>query len=140
MSHVLYDANLILQVVTIILLLLGRNYARRKKFRTHGLLMTTATTIHVLGILLIMAPSFIRYFGILIGPPTLGVMITWVHAAAGIAAAALAIFVVTRWRLQTSTVACARRRKLMKPLLYLWGATLLLGIGFYSWYYILGYP
>jgi len=136
MSHLLYDANLILQIVTIALLFLGRSYAKRKRFRTHGLIMTTATTLHVLSILLIMAPSFIRYFGALLGPPTLGIVITWIHAASGIVAAALALLVVTRWRLQTSTAACIKRRQFMKPLLFLWTTSLLLGIGFYILYYL----
>ena len=136
MSHLLYDTNLILQVVTIALLFLGRGYAKGKKFRTHGLIMTAATTLHVLSILLIMAPSFIRYVGVLIGPPTLGVVITWIHAASGIVAAALAIFVVTRWRLQTSTAACFKRKQFMKPLLFLWTTSLLFGIGFYILYYL----
>jgi hypothetical protein len=139
MSSLLYDINLVLQVVTIIMLLVARSYARKKRFRTHGILMTTATAMHTIAILLIMVPSFARYFGILIGPPTLGVVITWVHAAAGMVAAVVAIFVVTRWRFQKSTAACARRRKLMEPLLYLWGTALVLGIGFYIYYYILHY-
>jgi uncharacterized membrane protein YozB (DUF420 family) len=133
---ILYTANLILQVAMLLLLIVGRSLAKNKKFRSHGLMMTAATVLHVVSILLVMAPSFVRYFGVLLGRPNFGIVVTWIHVITGTLAAALAIFVVARWRLQKSTAVCIKRKQLMKPLLLLWATALLLGIGFYVFYYV----
>jgi len=137
-AGLIYDITLIFQIVILILLLVGIKYAKNKRLRSHGLITAAATGLHTVFILAVMVPSLIINFGILIEYPiNLGIVITWIHIALGISVETLALFIVAKWGFRTSMVACAKRRKLMKPLWRLWLVTTALGVSFYVYYYII---
>jgi len=114
----------------------GYKYIKDKKLRTHGLIMTTAVISHTITILFVMIPSFIINFEILIknifSP---GVIITWIHTVVGILTEMLGIYIVLKQRLLHRT-ACAKRKWIMKPLFILWTLASIMGILFYSYYYL----
>jgi len=131
-----FDITLLLQIVVLLMVILGYNFARSREYRRHGLMMTSAVILHAVTILLVMVPSFVLNFGILVTEPTMpGVMITWVHAAAGIIALAMGIFLISNWGFRSESE-CMRRKRMMKPLLGLWVLALVLGISFYVYYYL----
>ena len=137
-ASLLYDINLLLQIATLLLLVLGYKYVKDNKLRRHGLTMAVATILHTSSVLLIMVPSFIAYFGILIGDfRNLGVIITWIHAVVGILTMMFGIYLVAIWRFQPpARMICARKKWLMRPTLALWAFALILGITFYAYYYL----
>jgi len=137
-ASLIYDINLLLQIAILLLLLLGYKFKRDKNLMRHGLTMAVAVILHTIAILLVMIPSFITYFGILLrDTASPGVTITWVHAIMGILAEILGIFLVAIWRFRPQPkMACAKWRWLMKPLLALWTFALILGIAFYAYYYL----
>jgi len=131
------DINLILQIAVLLLLVLGLKFERDGKLFRHGVTMSSAVILHLSAALLVMFPSFIRYFGMLTTVYSLGVIITWAHVVAGLSAMILGIYIVAMWRFQTHPkMNCASRKRLMKPTLVLWILTLILGISFYVYYYV----
>ena len=105
----LYDLNLILQIAILILVLVGSFFAKNKNYMKHGKIMTVAIALHTVLILLVMGPSFLVHLVLLL-PPTLnsGVFVTWFHVLLGILAEALGLFVVIKWRLDSTSIsACA---------------------------------
>ena len=136
-ATLLYDVNLLLQILILILLFIGRKFVKDKKHKNHGIMMTIAVTLHTISILLIMIPSFVTYFGLTISSFSLGIVITWIHAIVGILAEVLGIFIVVKWRFQPEPMKiCGKRRKFMIPLFILWTFALILGIAFYIQYYL----
>lgn len=137
-ADVLQDITLFLEVIILVLLLAGYILVRTKKLRQHGVIMSAAVILHTLTIFIVMVPSFVVYFEILlrdISSP--GVIITWVHFVAGTLADVLGIFLVAEWRYRPSPkMTCVKRRRLMKLLLALWILALALGLAFYIYYYV----
>ncbi|MDQ1278849.1 MAG: hypothetical protein QG670_109 [Thermoproteota archaeon] len=133
-----FDLNLLLQILILTLVLVGSLYAKKKKFVTHGKIMTTAIAIHTALILLVMGPSFIIYFNLLLQPQQLfGVIVTWVHVILGTLAEVLGFYIVLKWKYNIKSIsACAKRRKLMIPVRIFWVTSLILGIAFYIYYYL----
>jgi len=137
-ADVLQDITLFLEVIILVLLLAGYILVRTKKLRHHGVIMSAAVILHTVTIFIVMVPSFVVYFEILlrdISSP--GVIITWVHFVAGTLADVLGIFLVAEWRYRPSPkMTCVKRRRLMKLLLALWILALALGLAFYIYYYV----
>ena len=131
------DINLIVQLVIIALLSMGWFYKREKKLRLHGQLMVAAVVVNGAAIALVMAPSLILGFGAItsnpIGP---GPLITVAHTIIGASAWLTAAYLAWVWRLQPATAECFKRKKMMKPVLYVWLAAAVLGVCFYIYYYI----
>jgi uncharacterized membrane protein YozB (DUF420 family) len=135
------DIALLLEIVILIILLVGRIYVKRKELKRHGLIMATAVVLHGASILLVMIPSFGRFLDVaavdILSLGLVGVIIILVHVPLGLLAEALGILLVVQWRLRPSPeMACAKRRRLMQPLLGLWFFSLVLGIAIYAIYYL----
>lgn len=124
--------SLALQITVLVLLIVAYALKNGKKFRQHGILMTTAVVLHIITILYVMIPSFISYFGV---PGMIvidaNVIITVLHVTLGLIAAALGIWLAASWHLKTDLQRCFANKKLMKPTLTMWIIAILLGVYLY---------
>ena len=133
----LYDINLLLQIIILIILIVGRKLAKDKKLLTHGRAMAALLVLHTLAILLIMIPSFLINFGALVRISDPRVIITWIHAIVGSSAEAIGVYLVSKWRFQPKALAvCVKNKKFMQLTFMLWGLSATLGIIFYLVYYL----
>jgi uncharacterized membrane protein YozB (DUF420 family) len=131
------DLTLLTQIVVFLLITWGYRTVKRKQRLTHGSIMGAAFVLHLISISLIMIPSVFLHFPILIGSATGGVLITWIHIGFGIASMIIGGYLVTMWRFQSPRlVECMRRRRFMLAAFLLWFISLLMGIGFYGYYFI----
>lgn len=128
-ADVLVDINLILQYVTLILLLVG--YVRRRPFKTHGRILTTALTITIVTTVLVMAPRLLlayRVYG-------LGILF---HAFGGLSTLALGGLFVYRFisALQNGKPLLCGTKNMMRLALILWVIILLGGTAVYFTLYL----
>lgn len=131
------DANLILQIVLVALLVWGRTYAKGGKYRNHGNYMAVAVALNIVSFLLVMGPSMSLGWGIVVSQPTNpGVIISVIHAVGGGFALLSGIYLVASWRFADSFVWCMGRRTQMMATIGLWLLSTLTGIGFYVYYYL----
>lgn len=81
------DVSLLLQMIILILLIWGVKLGKEKtekSLRRHGMVMTLVVTLNAIGIVFVMAPSFVGYFAIpLTKLSTFGVVSTVLHAFFG---------------------------------------------------------
>ena len=137
LSAVLFDANLIIQIVLLIWLIFGA--LNKRELKRHGTIMAIGAISNLVTILFIMGPSLIRNLPALVTPPvTLGVVITVAHAILGLVAITGGLLFSLRFVLQLRAkqpLACGKRW-MMRTEITLWLVTLLLGIGFYAFYYL----
>jgi hypothetical protein len=104
----------------------------------HGLIMTSSVLLHTLTIFLVMIPSFVLYFDVLLKRTfSFGVIITWIHTIVGIVVEVLGIILVLQWKFRSlSKMTCAKRKWMMRPLFMFWTLALISGIAFYMYYYL----
>jgi hypothetical protein len=133
------DINLITQIVIIVLLTAGWVIGRdKKKIRQHGQFMVVAVLVNAAAIALVMVPSLILNLGAITSDPLgPGPLISMTHAAIGTVAWLLGAYLSWVWGLKPATVECFKRKRLMKPVTYLWLLAAVLGVGFYVYYYVL---
>ena len=125
--------SLAFQITVLALLIVAYALKNRKKFRRHGIIMTSAVVLHIITILTVMVPSFTSYI------PSSGVIdytnpiliITLIHVALGLIAVVLGIWLAASWHLKTDLKRCFANKKLMKPTLTMWVIAILLGIFLY---------
>ena len=133
------DISLLLEIAILIVLFVGRRYAKKIKYRTHGFIMTGAVTLHALTILLVMTPSFALFVDVLGSDPAslglIGIIIVSIHVPAGIVAEILGVIFVAQWGFKP-TIGCIKRRRLMLPLFLLWTLSSILGIAIYAIYFL----
>jgi uncharacterized membrane protein YozB (DUF420 family) len=133
------DVSLVIEVAILIVLFVGRSYAKKGILRTHGFIMTGALTLHALNILLVMTPSFAFFTEILSSDPNklgiIGTSIVLIHVPIGITAEILGILNVAQWGFKPA-IGCIKRRRLMLPLFLLWTLSSILGITMYAIYYL----
>ncbi len=139
-SLIIFDINLIVQLMLLLLLVIG-GYVMHVKHvrRNHGLIMATATITNIMMLLSAMLPSLILNWNVLVSEPTSpGVVITLGHVIIGLIAISggglFSMRFIASERSKTSP-RCGKRRE-MRTVLVLWILTLLLGIGFYLYYYL----
>lgn len=131
------DITLLTQIALLALLIWGFREVKKKRLMKHGYLMSGAIILHSITIVLIMIPSFILHFQLLIEDFSLGVIITWIHVLLGIGTLVLGGYLMSAWQFcQSSLIVCRRRRQLMIPLFVSWLFTLIFGVAFY-WYFFL---
>ena len=128
--------SLAVQIVVLILLAVGYSLKGKKKFRQHGITMTTAVALHLVTILIVMIPSFVNGFS----SPHIDftnwlVIISLVHAAFGSIAAILGVWVVASWHLKKDMQTCFAKKRIMLSTLTLWLTAILLGIVMYISFY-----
>ncbi len=123
--------SLALELTVLPLLLAAVMLKNRKKFRQHGITMTTSVILHLIAILTVMVPSFSVFFtspGIAIDPL---VIFSFIHVALGLAAVISGIWLVASWHLKKDVSGCFTRKKIMKPTLTIWIAAILFGVTLY---------
>jgi len=124
--------SLIVELVVLGLLTLGYTLKRKKKFRQHGITMTTALVLHLVTIFSWMIWSFRNFFSS--APVDFGNLIhltALAHATLGIIAASLGVWLVASWHLQTDVQKCFARKRIMLTTISLWLTAILLGIVLY---------
>jgi uncharacterized membrane protein YozB (DUF420 family) len=128
--------SLSVQIVVLILLALGYSLKGKKMYRQHGMVMLTAVVLHIITILVVMVPSFASFFS---APGSivfdLIVIVSLVHAALGVIAVILGIWLVASWRLRKDMQMCFAKKKIMLGTLTLWVTAILLGIFMYISFY-----
>lgn len=128
-------ANLIIQVIVLLMLSYGYFLKRKQKFRQHGLVMASALIIHLIMIFYVMIPSFVyavvpHY--ILVRPQELASIVGLIHGILGSITAVLGVGLVALWRFQKNVEGCFKRKKFMIPTIAAWISSLLLGILLYA--------
>jgi uncharacterized membrane protein YozB (DUF420 family) len=131
------DANLILQIVLVVLLIWGRTHAKSRKYRNHGNFMAVAVGLNIISFLLVMGPSMALGWGIVVSEPTNpGVIISVIHAIGGGFALLSGVYLVASWRFADSFGPCMGKRTQMRATIGLWLLSTLTGIAFYIYYYL----
>ncbi len=131
------DFNLVIQIVTFLLILVGFRYKIRKKFQNHGYIMGMAVFLHLVFFIIAMWPSFSGGFEFFTTSIFLiGVQAMWIHAVAGIISLIIGLFIVLAWLLHVSNIArCFKRKMLMDIALIFWLISLIFGIVTYLGFY-----
>ena len=134
----LSQANLILEIIILIVLFAAFALKRRGKFRKHGSMMLAGVVLNILSFAVVMGPAFLSLGqnGLFDHPNRL-YFATLAHAGLGGTALVLGIFLVASWHLQVSTQNCVRRKKIMLLTFMLWVLALILGILLFMLLYIL---
>ncbi|WP_309493320.1 hypothetical protein [Candidatus Hecatella orcuttiae] len=127
-AALIYDVNLLLQFVILIILLAGVFAVKKGHFKGHGYLMTFAVALNGALIFAVMGVSLITNFGALMVGPVVGRIITIIHAVIGGFAWILGLILVFK--------KFGNVRLWMRIVFTTWILALLLGIGFYLFYYI----
>ena len=125
------DLNLIVQIVTLLLLLVGAYFARTGRRKDHGRLMRSALVIQFGALILWMGPSLVLNIGALTRF-TFGPVVTVFHAFGGILALALAISASYHRR-----IGSLQLKWTMRSTFAVWASAAILGIGFYVYYYVI---
>ena len=124
------DLNLLIQIVTIIIIMVGIYFKKKGKLKHHGATMGIAVILHFLTFVLVMGPIFAQNFSFFsseMGLPL--VQTTWLHAIPGAIALILAVFLVVIWAVKASNIAgCYKRKRIMDITLLLWLFSLVFGI------------
>ena len=133
-EFVLYASTASLTVELAVLgLLISAYYLKRKKqYRKHGLTMTAAVGLHFIPILTWMIgslPSFFSVVAIDLSNPL--ILVAFGHALSGTLAAALGVWLVGAWHLQTNIKKCFARKQTMLTTITLWSIAIGLGIFLY---------
>ena len=128
-------ANLVVQIVVLILLGYGYNLKSKLKFRQHGIVMSTALILHLIMAAYVMIPSLV--FAVIeeyILPAPLGTtsIVTLIHAVLGSIALLFGVWIVASWRFQKNIQGCFTRKKYMLKTLTVWVASLVFGIILYA--------
>lgn len=124
--------SLIVELVVISLLAIGYTLKRRKNYRRHGIIMTTALILHLVTIFSWMIWSFISFFsGSSIDFTNPIILIALIHAPLGAIAAALGIYLVGAWHLQLDIQGCFGRKRIMLTTITIWSTGIALGIILY---------
>jgi uncharacterized membrane protein YozB (DUF420 family) len=134
----LATASLVIEMTVLVLLAIGYILRGRKKYREHGIMMTTAVILHLVTIFSVMIPSLIEGFFPSTGgfPGTIDyadpiVIISLVHVSLGIIAASIGVWLVTSWHLRTDVGSCFPKKRFMVATLTIWVIAILLGIALY---------
>jgi hypothetical protein len=124
--------SLVVELVVLGLLIFGYNLKGMKKYRQHGITMTTALVLHLITIFSWMIWSFISFLGAgSVDYGNLLVLVILAHVTFGIIAASLGVWLVASWHLQTDVQKCFGRKRIMLTTIALWSVAILLGIVLY---------
>jgi uncharacterized membrane protein YozB (DUF420 family) len=106
---------------------------RKRKLFLHGATMLIAFVLHTVSIIAVMVPSFVSLEGAFVPVDFYNItsIAAIVHGTSGVLTEILAFWIVANWRLQSSLEPCAKRKNIMRPTLFLWVLSLLLGILLY---------
>jgi cytochrome bd-type quinol oxidase subunit 1 len=126
------DIAFFLEIAVIIILFFGRfRLARRQRLVAHGYTTMSAVILHACSVALVMIPSLAISLDLLADLQNPTIIITWIHVPIGLTALILGIFLVTVWRFRPPATSCFKRKRLMRPLFWLWTLSVTLGILIY---------
>ncbi len=126
------------QLIIFVLLIVGYELKRQLKFRLHGLVMTSATLLHLALIFGIMVPSLVAAVipdYIVPNPLTLTSIVGLVHTIVGSTAIVLGVWLVSAWRLSKNFQGCFSRKKTMLSTFTVWLIALVLGAILFAIFY-----
>jgi uncharacterized membrane protein YozB (DUF420 family) len=129
-------ASLVLQIAVLVLLVAAILLKNSKKYRHHGIAMTSAAILHLVTVATVMGPSFSTFFtspGTIVFDGT--VVLSLIHVALGFTAVALGTWLVASWHFKTDLKSCFSKKKIMGPTFVLWVVSALLGIFMYIVFY-----
>jgi hypothetical protein len=124
------DLNLVAQIVVLSMLLAGVYFVRTGKLKTHGRIMKSVVIIQLGALILWMGPSLalnieaFRSF-------TFGPVITALHALGGVLALTIAVSASYHRK-----IGSLQLKWTMWSTFIVWISTVVLGIGFYVYYYL----
>jgi uncharacterized membrane protein YozB (DUF420 family) len=129
--------NLLFHIGIFVLVLTGFTFARRKNYDNHEKGMLSAIGLVAISFFAWMAPSYVRYFNLVISDfYAPGIIITNVHVILGITTSILAVYIVARMKLDLPERFREKKvRRLMRTTLGLWILTFSFGVLFYVWYF-----
>jgi hypothetical protein len=132
-------ANLVLQIVILLLIGLSLLLKKKKKFVWHGNVMLVAVLINGVLLLSHMGPSLIYLLRVEIPALDSVAFVGLFHGIVGAVAEFLGIWLVGTWAyVQSETQYCIKRKKLMRTILAFWVAALGLGLVYYALHIIWG--
>ena len=134
------DANLILQVVMLVMLLFAALQAKRGNLQLHCTLMTVVVVANGVAIIAIMNPAFFRSLPYALGyPGARGPRVLWPHVVAGTLSEAMGVYVVIamRWGNSGSGGRLRNPKWTMRITALLWTVSLVAGIVVYYLRYVL---
>ena len=123
--------SLILQLLVFGLLIFGYIRFRTGDLIGHGLVLVSATVIHIGAIILRMIPAFStdpQFLSIKLDPLNL---IHWSHVALGLLAPSFGVYISLRWVLHGSNPRFCRGNLLMRITFVVWFISLLFGVVMY---------
>jgi hypothetical protein len=127
------DIAFFLEIAVIIILFFGRfRLARKQRLVGHGYTMMLAVVLHACSVVLVMVPSLAISLDLLVTDlQNPAIIITWIHVPIGLTALILGIFLMTVWRFRPPATSCLKRKRLMRPLFWLWTLSVTLGVLIY---------
>jgi hypothetical protein len=138
-SALIFDVNLIIQILVMGAFIVDAFGIRpKRRLKAHGIIMTTGTVINLVTVLLIMGPSLVLNWGAIAAQPiSAGALITLAHVALGLVALGGGVLFSLRFLsgVRSNKLACGKRPSMRLAILF-WMLGLLLGVGFYAYYYI----
>jgi uncharacterized membrane protein YozB (DUF420 family) len=131
------DINLLIQIVSVILVIIGIIYKLKRKLKIHGYLMSIAVLLHLVTFIIAMGPSFfdgLEFFTNF--TDLLGVQAMWIHAITGGIALIIGIFLVLVWIINLSNITgCVKRKRIMDITTILWIISFIFGMITYLSFY-----
>ena len=132
-------ANLVLQIVILLLIGLSLLLKKKKKFVWHGNVMLVAVLINGVLLLSHMGPSLIYLLRAEIPSLDSVAFVGLFHGIVGAVAEFLGIWLVGTWAyVQSETKYCVKRKKLMRTILAFWVVALGLGLVYYTLHIVWG--
>jgi predicted transporter len=124
--------TLFIELAVLGLLTFGYYAQRSKKYRRHGITMTTAVPLHlatILGWMIWSLNNFLSASSVNFG--SLLVLATLGHVVLGAIAVSLGVWLVSAWHLQTDVQKCFPRKRFMIVTITTWATAITLGIILY---------
>ncbi len=128
--------TLVIQLVVFVLLLVGFNLKRQKRFRQHGLLMVSAVILHLISVLAVMIPSFEAIVFTTTGLPETIIALSIVHGILGLTTLTLGIWIAASWRFRQGLQFCAPKKRYMLATFIVWTVAILIGVALYFILYL----
>ena len=137
-AELVYDLNLLLQILIILVLFSGAYFAKMKaNYKIHGKIMSSAVVLNAISILLVMGPRLLGSIGFLTSTITqLRSQVTVLHPILGVTAEILGIAVVVTLRPCGSKMG-TKVKILMRTTFAIWTLAFLIGATVYITFYVL---
>jgi len=133
------QANLLLQTITLLLIILGVTLAWKKRFNWHGNTMLVAVLIDGLMLVSHMGPAIVRVVEEGASKLDVVTLLGITHGVVGAVAEFLGVWLVGMWvYIGTETRYCMLRKKWMWKIVVLWVVSLGLGYVYYVLHIVWG--